>query len=312
LRQVANMQNKISAAHPFLKWAGGKGQLLKQFDTLFPVELKKDKIKNYYEPFLGSGAVFFDIANHYNIKSAQLSDINQDLIITYLTIQSNVEKLIESLSALEKKYLKLSADKRKEFYYAQRENFNSCRKEINFSKQNDGWIKRATQVIFLNRTCFNGLYRVNSKGDFNTPSGVYTNPTICDHENLLKVSNALSIAEIKCAGYAEALRKTKNNSFIYLDPPYRPLTKSAAFTAYSHQGFIDVHQIELANVFTHLSKKGNLVMLSNSDPKNVDPNDTFFDDLYTNFRIARITARRGINSDATKRGVVNEIVVMNY
>ncbi len=306
------MKKENTPARPFLKWAGGKSQLLQQFSSLYPSALKENEIKNYYEPFLGSGAVFFDIAHQYTIKSAQLSDINQNLIITYLTIQNKVDKLIESLYQIEKKYLALNAEKRKAFYYKQRESFNSERKEINFSKQNDGWIRRATQVIFLNRTCFNGLYRVNSKGDFNTPSGVYTNPTICDHENLLKVSNALSIAVIKCAGYTEALRKTKNNSFIYLDPPYRPLTKSAAFTAYSHQGFTDVHQKELANVFTQLSNKGNLVMLSNSDPKNVDPNDTFFDDLYANFRIACIAARRGINSDATKRGAVNEIVVMNY
>jgi DNA adenine methylase len=306
------MQNKISTAHPFLKWAGGKGQLLKQFDTLFPVELKKDKIKNYYEPFLGSGAVFFDIANQYTIKSAQLSDINQDLIITYLTIQNKVDKLIESLYQIEKKYLALNSEKRKAFYYTQRESFNSTRKEIDFKTPSDEWITRATQVIFLNRTCFNGLFRVNSKGDFNTPAGIYDKPTICNQENLLIVSQALSIAEIKCAGYAEALRKTKQHSFIYLDPPYRPLSRSAAFTAYSHQGFTDVHQCELAQTFKTLDSRGNYVMLSNSDPKNTDSNDTFFDDLYSDYNIVRIPARRGINSNGAKRGAVNEIVVMNY
>lgn len=175
------------SAKPFLKWAGGKGQLLPKFQELYPPQLKEHKIKSFYEPFLGSGAVFFDVVQKYNVESAMLYDINPELIITYKSIQNNVFNLIEILHRLEKNYLKLDNEKRKVFFYAQRAEYNSTRFDIDTHTEPDKWLNRAAALIFLNRTCFNGLYRVNSKGEFNSPAGEYKKPTICDEPNLNSV-----------------------------------------------------------------------------------------------------------------------------
>jgi len=179
----------------------------------------------------------------------------------------------------------------------------------NYSEQ---WFPRASQLIFLNRTCFNGLYRVNSKGEFNSPAGDYDNPTICDEQNLIAVHQVLQIAEIKKADFKEIVSDMKSESFVYFDPPYRPISKTASFKAYCKYGFADNKQIELAKLFKDLDKDGVKVMLSNSDPKNNDPSDNFFDEIYSDFNIIRVPARRMINSDPTKRGTINEIVVTNY
>jgi len=299
-------------AKPFLKWAGGKGQLLEKFQSLYPTELKSKKIKTFYEPFLGSGAVFFDIAQNFNIESAYLYDINEELILTYKVIQKDVFKLIEFLYRYEKQYLKLNKEERKEFFYDQRTNYNLQRFNIDYSKYSESWFSRAAQLIFLNRTCFNGLYRVNSKGEFNSPVGDYENPTICDEKNLIAVHQVLQIAEIKKADFKEVINDLKNHSFIYFDPPYRPISKSANFKSYSKEDFRDNEQIQLAELYKSLNNKGLNLMLSNSDPKNNNPNDNFFDEIYKDFNIYRVPARRMINSDASKRGNINEIVVTNY
>ncbi|ACF13368.1 DNA adenine methylase [Chloroherpeton thalassium ATCC 35110] len=299
-------------AKPFLKWAGGKGQLLDKFQELYPENLKRNKIKNFYEPFLGSGAVFFDIAQKYDIESAYLYDINDELILTYKVIQKDVNKLIEFLYRYQKTYLKLDKIKRHQFFYDQRTNYNLQRFNIDYEKYSENWFPRAAQLIFLNRTCFNGLYRVNSKGEFNSPVGDYDNPTICDEQNLIAVNKVLEIAEIKKADFKEIVTDLKSNSFVYFDPPYRPISKTASFKAYSKQGFADNEQFQLAQLFKQLDLEGSKVMLSNSDPKNNDPNDNFFDEMYNEFNIVRVPARRMINSDPTKRGKINEIVVTNY
>jgi len=299
-------------AKPFLKWAGGKGQLLDKFQELYPENLKRNKIKNFYEPFLGSGAVFFDIAQKYDIESAYLYDINDELILTYKVIQKDVNKLIEFLYRYQKTYLKLDKVERHQFFYDQRTNYNLQRFNIDYEKYSENWFPRAAQLIFLNRTCFNGLYRVNSKGEFNSPVGDYDNPTICDEQNLIAVNKVLEIAEIKKADFKEIVTDLKSNSFVYFDPPYRPISKTASFKAYSKQGFADNEQLQLAQLFKQLDLEGSKVMLSNSDPKNNDPNDNFFDEMYNEFNIVRVPARRMINSDPTKRGKINEIVVTNY
>lgn len=299
-------------AKPFLKWAGGKGQLLTKFRELYPQELKDKKIKNYYEPFLGSGAVFFDIAQQYEIKNAFLYDINEELILTYKVIQQDVSKLIDFLFRYQKTYNRLTAKSRNEYFYEQRANYNLQRFNIDYTKYAEQWIARAAQLIFLNRTCFNGLYRVNAKGDFNTPVGDYKNPTICDEYNLLCVSKILEMATIKKADFKQVKRDLTSNSFVYFDPPYRPISKTASFTAYSKHDFTDKEQTELSLLFTHIHHKGELAMLSNSDPKNSNPDDNFFDDLYKDFNIMRVPAKRMINSNASKRGAINEIVVTNY
>ncbi len=299
-------------AKPFLKWAGGKGQLLQKFQELYPQKLIDKKIKNYYEPFLGSGAVFFDIAQNYEIENAFLYDINEELVLTYQVIQKDVSKLINFLYHYQKSYYRLNKKQQEEYFYEQRTNYNLQRFNIDYNKYSEQWISRAAQLIFLNRTCFNGLYRVNSKGDFNTPIGDYENPTICDEYNLLCVSKILEIATIKKADFRQVKRELKNNSFVYFDPPYRPISKTANFTAYSKHDFDDKEQYDLSSLFKYIHSKGEFVMLSNSDPKNNDITDNFFDDIYQDFNLIRIPAKRMINSDKTKRGKINEIVVTNY
>ena len=299
-------------ARPFLKWAGGKGQLLDKFQELYPKQLKENKIKNFYEPFLGSGAVFFDIAQKYEIENAYLYDINEELVLTYKVIQNDVSKLTDFLYRYQKSYLKLDKTKRQEFFYDQRTNYNLQRFNIDYDKYSENWFPRAAQLIFLNKTCFNGLYRVNSKGEFNSPAGDYDNPTICDEQNLLAVNKVLQIAEIRKADFKEIITDLKSNSFVYFDPPYRPISKTASFKAYSKHGFEDNEQIQLSKLFKFIHEEGSSVMLSNSDPKNLDPNDNFFDEIYNDFNIFRVPARRMINSNAAKRGTINEIVVTNY
>ena len=299
-------------ARPFLKWAGGKGQLLEKFRALYPEQLIDNKIKNFYEPFLGSGAVFFDIAQHYEIESAFLYDINEELILTYRVIQKDVSKLLDFLFRFQKQYLKLNKEERKEFFYDQRTNYNLQRFNIDYSKYSEQWLPRAAQLIFLNKTCYNGLYRVNAKGEFNSPVGDYANPTICDEDNLNAVHNVLQMAEIKKADFNSIISDLKAKAFVYFDPPYRPISKTANFKSYSKHDFTDREQFRLAEIFKRLDKKGAKVMLSNSDPKNIDPKDNFFDNIYNEYNIIRVAARRMINSKASKRGMISEIVVTNY
>jgi DNA adenine methylase len=303
---------KETPAKPFLKWAGGKGQLLEAFQKFYPKELREGKIENYCEPFVGGGAVFFDIAQKFSIKSALLCDNNEDLILTYLVIQKEVQNLIEQLYGFQNQYLKQNEEKRTLYYYKVREQFNTQKKKINYNSFSKKWTERAAQIIFLNRTCFNGLFRFNSKGEFNVPQGRYKNPKILDAENLLKVSELLSVAEIIRADFREIKNRVNENTFVYYDPPYRPLNQTSSFTAYSKNSFGDPEQIALATLFSELNQKGIKQMLSNSDPKNHNPEDHFFDDLYKNFQIFRVPARRAINSAGNKRNAINEIVVTNY
>ncbi len=300
-------------AKPFLKWVGGKRQLLNNFQELYPTELKKKIIKNYYEPFVGGGAVFFDVVQKFEIKNAFLYDINEELILTYLVIQKDVSKLLDFLYRFDKQYKKLSDVKQKEYYYDFRESFNKQRFKIDYDKYSESWIQRAAQTIFLNRTCFNGLFRFNSKGGFNSPMGKYVNPKIVDEQNLLNVSKLLEIATIKKADFREVKYDLNGvSSFLYFDPPYKPISKTSSFTSYSKLNFEDNEQLQLASLYHELNEKGYKLMLSNSDPKNIDPSDNFFDDIYKDYRITRVDAKRSINSDPKKRKSIKEIVVTNY
>lgn len=299
-------------AKPFLKWAGGKGQLLNIFRDFYPDDLKNGNITRYYEPFIGGGAVFFDVAQKYNIKSAFLYDINEELILTYRVIQHDVFKLIETLDLFQRNYEKLGDKAQSEFFYKTRDEFNRNLLKIDYSKYNDEWILRAAHIIFMNKTCFNGLFRLNQKGEFNVPAGRYKNPKILDEQNLIKVSKLLSIAEIKNAAFTAVESDIADNAFVYFDPPYRPISKTSDFTAYSKFKFEDAEQIQLGDLFHRLTQKGIKQMLSNSDPKNIDPNDNFFDEIYKDFNISRVPSRRMINSNATKRFAISEIIVTNY
>ncbi|WP_448528024.1 DNA adenine methylase [Raineya sp.] len=300
-------------AKPFVKWVGGKNQLLEQFEEYYPNELRKGKIRNYIEPFLGGGALFFAISQRYKIEKAYLSDLNKDLILTYQVIQQNPYDLLEFLEQYQKEYDNTPQEKRLDLFLEIRQHFNRQRFEINYKKIADNWIPRAAQFIFLNKTCFNGLFRLNSKGEFNVPFGKYKTATIFDKNNILAASKALQSAEIVQANYASCFDKVDESSFVYLDPPYRPISPTAGFTTYTGTEFSDKNQQELAHFFHKLdTEKGAKLMLSNSDPKNENPNDDFFEKAYAGYNIFRVSAKRVVNCNGEKRGKINELLITNY
>ena len=293
-------------AKPFLKWAGGKGQLLNKFEEMYPQELINGEIDTYIEPFVGGGAVLFDVLQKYKVKKAVIVDLNKELINCYRCIKADVDKLIKHLKILQDEFLSLSDEKRKDYFLKVRNRYN----EIHLNGKYD--FEKAADFIFLNKTCFNGLYRVNSKGEFNVPFGKYENPLICDSENLTLISNLLQNVEIRFGDYSICEEYVNGRTFIYFDPPYRPLIENSSFVGYDKSGFNDNNQKELAEFVKKLDKQNCLVMLSNSDPKNTNPDDNFFDELYKGFEIDRIFAKRMINCQADKRGDITEIVVRNY
>ncbi len=257
----------------------------------------------YVEPFVGGGAVLFWILQKYsNIEFAVINDINAELICTYRVIKENVESLIEKLATIQSEYIPLDAQGRKEYFLQQRASFNA---------KNNGSVETAALFIFLNRTCFNGLYRVNSKGEFNVPHGKYANPRICDADNLRACSAVLQKVEILCGDFAETGRYAAPNTLFYLDPPYKPITETSSFTSYAKDGFNDAEQIRLRDFCDQISKDKALFVASNSDPKDVNPKENFLDTLYNNFVIKRVSAARMINSDASGRGAVSELMISN-
>ncbi|MDR2884397.1 MAG: DNA adenine methylase [Deferribacteraceae bacterium] len=291
------MQPLLNEGKPFLKWVGGKSQLLSEIRKRYPATIDR-----YCEPFIGGGAVFFDIMAHYPIKNAYISDRNATLINTYRVVQKEVEQLISALSEIHEAYIKLDHGSRKVYYNGVREQFNTQRL--------DG-IESAALFIFLNKTCFNGLFRVNKSGLFNVPMGAYKNPLICDSKTLRQASSLLQDTEIHCGDYADSLSFIDEKTFVYIDPPYRPLTKTSSFTSYNESCFDDDEQRRLADFIDTIDKIGCKVVLSNSDPKNVDANDSFFDDLYRKLTIARIPAKRMVNRNASDRGSINELLILN-
>jgi DNA adenine methylase len=299
-------------AKPFLKWAGGKSQLLEQIANFLPEELIIGSIKKYIEPFIGGGAVFLHLAQCYKIEEFLIFDINTELVLAYKTIQNHVDELIHVLLNLQNKYLSLDEQERTHFFYEIRTQFNRQRHQIDFQKTNQQAIERTAQIIFLNRTCFNGLFRVNSKGDFNVPVGRYKNPTICDSENLKAVSQVLQRTQIYQGDFTECERFVDQYSLVYFDPPYRPLSRTANFTAYAQQTFDDTEQLRLRDFFALLDRKGAKLILSNSDPKNKDLTDDFFEIAYGNYQLKRVQAKRRINCNASKREEINELLITNY
>ncbi len=294
-----------STVKPFLKWAGGKSQILSEIREKYPVGLG-ETITKYAEPFVGGGAVLFDVLSKYKLAKVYISDINRELIHTYIIIRDRIDNLLKLLGTFETQYLAASDSKRSAIYYENRNRFNALK-----VKESDS-VELAALFIFLNRTCFNGLYRVNSKGGFNVPMGSYKKPTICDEGNLSAVSERLQNVDIVCGDYKESREFIDKNTFVYFDPPYRPLSETASFTAYAQGGFDDKKQKELARFIKELSRKGAYVVASNSDPKNTNESDNFFDELYKSLSIARISASRAINSVGEKRGHVSELLISNY
>lgn len=296
------MENKI--AKPFLKWAGGKTQLIPQIEKIIPSQFHKEKF-TFIEPFVGSGAILFWMLNNFpNMEKAVINDINADLINTYKTIASKPKELISVLESLQNEYhsLDLKEVEKKEYYYEKRELYNTRNTEKS---------TQAALFIFLNRTCFNGLYRVNKSNGYNVPMGSYKKPTICDSENILAVSKALQRVEILCGDYQKTLDSISQNSLFYFDPPYKPLNETSSFNSYAKDEFNDLEQIRLRDFCAKLDIMGHQWILSNSDVKGKDINDNFFDDLYSQFIINRVDAKRSINANPEKRGKLKELLITN-
>lgn len=290
-------------ARPFIKWVGGKTQLLGEVKKTLPHDFATRQNITYVEPFVGGGAVLFWILQSYpNIKHAVINDINEELICTYRVIKDNVDELIDFLSSIQGEYLPLSTEARKDYFISKRALFNT-------KKTNP--VETAALFIFLNRTCFNGLYRVNSKGEFNVPHGKYANPRICDAENLRACSQILQKVDILCGDFAETERFASPNTLFYFDPPYKPISDTSSFTSYAKEGFDDSEQIRLRDFCTQISKKKALFVASNSDPKGMNPKENFFDSIYEHFFIKRVSAARMINSDASGRGNISELMISN-
>jgi DNA adenine methylase len=298
------MSEKI---RPFVKWAGGKGSLIPQLNNFYPYELKNGIIERYIEPFVGGGAVLIDILQKYDVQEAYAFDINIDLINSYNIIKNNVEDLITNLKQMETEYLQLEQEERKNYFYNKRDEYN------NYTlKENEQNIQRAAQFIYLNRTCFNGLYRVNKAGKFNVPMGSHKNPTICDEENLRNLSKLIQNVQFQYGDYKRSMEYVTENTFMYFDPPYRPLNVTSGFTSYTKEDFNDDNQRELAEFYRELNEQNVKLMLSNSNPKNTNKEDTFFDNIYQGFNIDEIYASRMINANSKGRGKISEILVTNY
>ena len=291
---------------PFVKWAGGKGSLINQLTKYYPQGLLNGEIDTYIEPFVGGGAVLINILKQYKIKNAYAFDINKDLINCYKVIQENVEELISQLQSMQEKYINYSTEERAKYYYAVRDEYNSD------SLNDEISVKRASEFIFLNRTCFNGLYRVNKAGKFNVPSGKYKNPTICDEENLRNLSQLIKDVKFIYGDYTKSEEYINNKTFVYFDPPYRPLNISSGFTSYTKEDFDDNDQKELASYYGKLHQKNVNLMLSNSNPKNTNKEDNFFEEIYKGFNINEVYAKRMINANASGRGEISELLITNY
>lgn len=314
----ANAQKPTDARHlrysksdnqvvkPFLKWAGGKGQLLKEIEQYYPFENKK--ITKYAEPFVGGGAVLFDILGKYDLEEIYISDINAELINAYSVVRDDVDDLIKMLSDMQDDFISLDTECRKEYYLDKRSRFN----ELKIDGDERINIEKAALMIFLNKTCFNGLYRVNKKGLFNVPMGSYKNPLICDENNLRAVSEKLQKVKIVCGDYKKSADFIDENTFVYFDPPYRPITDTASFTAYTENLFNDEEQIELAKFVDEMNKKGARIVVSNSDPKNSNTGDDFFDNIYSSHKIKRVEATRMINCNSEARGKIKELLISNF
>jgi len=291
-------------AKPFLKWAGGKTQLLSNIVKVLPKDVCGNEFV-YIEPFIGGGAfLFWMLANFSNLQKAVINDVNGDLINTYRTIASKPEKLISILEILENEYNGLDGqdEAKKEYYYSKRDLYN---------KREEEQSSQAALFIFLNKTCFNGLHRVNRKNEYNVPMGGYKKPTICARENIFAVSRALQKVEILCGDYEETLKYVGNNTLFYFDPPYTPLSETSNFNAYSKDVFNDAEQIRLSGFCRKLDRLNHSWILSNSDVKNTDENNNFFDDLYFGFNIQRVDAIRCINVNPKKRGRLKELLITN-
>ena len=297
--QAINRKQTMKAK-PFVKWVGGKTQLIDQLEALLPADFDQWENVTYIEPFVGGGAMLFNmLQKHSNIKSAIINDINPDLTTCYKVVRDSPSELVDSLKEIQKAYYALhSEEERKQFFMRMRDEFNT--------KALDP-IRNTTLFFFLNRTCFNGLYRVNKSGMFNVPFGKYETPKICDPNTIYADSELLQHVEILTGDYQQTLSRAKGNTLFYFDPPYRPLNNTSSFNDYTKEAFNDLAQLRLKEFCDKVEQAGFHFMLSNSDCK-----DMFFDDLYAQYIIERVWASRSVNAIASKRGKLTEILVHNY
>jgi DNA adenine methylase len=298
---------EILHAKPFLKWAGGKSQLINSIEDALPKDIKSKKSLTFVEPFIGSGAVLFWFLQKYpNIERAIINDINTDLTKAYTVIKEQPYDLISAMNSIQAKYYSLTTEAdRRVFFMDKRQEFNSRHLDP---------VSSTSLLIFINRTCFNGLYRVNSKNQFNVPFGKYERPKISDPETIIADSNILKKVIILNGDYEDTLKHAEGECFFYFDPPYKPISKTASFNSYAKDTFDDSEQIRLKIFCDLLTSKKHKWLLSNSDPKNTNPDDNFFDELYCSpeTKISRVKAKRSINSNSSKRGEINELLICNY
>lgn len=294
----------MTKAKPFIKWVGGKGQLIGQLETLLPEDFDSLENVTYIEPFVGGGAMLFNmLQSHSNIKNAVINDINPDLIGCFRTVKDAPHALIKSLNDIQDEYYSLiSHEERKKYFLEKRSIYNT---------ESLNEIENSSLFIFLNRTCFNGLYRVNKSGLFNVPFGKYEKPTICDKDTILKDSELLQNVTIMCGDFEATVKEADGITLFYLDPPYRPLSNTSSFNDYTKEKFNDDSQIRLKKFCDTLHAQGHMFMLSNSDCM-AKCGDTFFDELFSNYYIERVFASRNVNSNPDKRGKLSEIVVRNF
>lgn len=284
---------------PFVKWVGGKRAILDKLIKSFP---DLDNIDTFIEPMVGGGIMTCYMLKYSKIKNIIINDLNTPLTLTYTKIKNNPKDLIKELKVLESEFNSLNnIQERSEYYYNKRTEFNLGKNiESNF--------------IFLNKTCFNGLYRVNQKGEFNSPMGIYSNPKIFEEENILELHKYFKERNliVKNIDYRELISLCNDKTFMYIDPPYRPISKTSNFNNYTKFNFTDDNQKELKEFVDELTKLKTKVLLSNSDPKNTNKEDNFFDDLYKDYTIERILAPRVINSIGSNRKDITELLIRNY
>lgn len=295
----------MAKAKPFIKWVGGKGQLIEQLEALLPADFREREDVTYIEPFVGGGAMLFHMLQAYpNITSAVINDINPDLTGCYQIVRDSPSELVQALEEIQSEYYAQKTEEtRKAFFLEKRERFNT---------KSLVPIENTVLFFFLNRTCFNGLYRVNKSGKFNVPFGRYANPTICDAATIYADSRLLQKVEITTGDFENTIDKINGNTFFYFDPPYRPLSHTSLFNDYAKGGFNDENQVRLKSFCDRLSAMGVDFMLSNSDCLASNGTDRFFDDLFMDYRIDRVWASRSVNANPAKRGKLTEIVVNNY
>lgn len=299
---MVTSKERFKVAKPFVKWAGGKTQLLPDIEKKLPVDFI-DRDITYVEPFVGGGAVMFWILQRYpNIQHAIINDINERLINTYRVIKYAPWDLIETLRSIEREYIPMDHEERTLYYSKKRKAFN---------EGVDHNVQEAALFIFLNRTCFNGLYRENSKGNFNVPHGKYSNPTICDEFTILADSEVLQRVEILCGDFEITKKYSSSNTLYYFDPPYKPLSETSSFNTYVKEPFDDIEQIRLRDFCNVVVDQESLFILSNSDIKGKNPEDSFFDDLYAAYDVQRVFATRMVNANPEKRGKLTELMISN-